>query len=109
MNKKPDKGNFIPVIENIRRGAFVEQLNAKLGEVVQAVYATDLKGSITVKLDISSNNEGQMIVAPSVKASVPVKSVGNAIFFGTVDGELRRDDPRQGALNLEDDPGGSRN
>lgn len=98
MAGKPQKGNLIETLQNIRRGAFVEQLNEKLGEVVQGVYATDLKGSITIKLDISSNQEGQMKVSPSVKASVPVKPVGDAIFFGTVDGELRRDDPRQGAL-----------
>lgn len=105
MAGKPQKGNVIETLQNIRRGAFVDQINEQIGELVQAVYATDGKGKIQITLAMSSNQEGQIKVSPEVKVTKPIKKVGDAIFFGTVDGELRRDDPRQPSMFVDDDTG----
>ncbi len=100
-----ESGDILDTLKAIDRGGFVERLNEELGKVVKGVFLTDGKGSLTIKLDLVPNGEGQVTVKPDVKAKVPIKPVRPSIFFATVDGALKRDDPRQSRMELEpDDP-----
>jgi hypothetical protein len=110
MAGRATKGDLIATMQNIRRGAFVELANEQLGELVQACFATEEGGEIQITLKVKPNSDGQVKITPICKIKKPVRGVGEAIFYATVDGSLERTDPKQS--NMFDDEsqgGGGRN
>lgn len=85
----------------IRRGAFIDHCNERLTKLLQAVAEHQADGEITITMKFRHNAEGQVVCVPKCKTKEPTKTVGDAIFYVTEDGELERTDPRQGDFEFD--------
>lgn len=104
--KLQDAGEIFDLVRGIDEGELVNRLNDELTRVVRAVYETDLKGSLTLKLDFVPDAEsGRVEIRPDVKAKVPIAPVASTTYFAHPDGRLRKEDPRQGKMDFNREPG----
>ena len=92
--------SFIATLQNIRDGALVAQLTENLQDVVEAVSEHRKVGKLVITLTIKPNGDEAVTVSPSVKATKPEASVGDAMFFVS-EGNLVRRNPRQ--MDIEDE------
>lgn len=95
------KLDFHVWLSQIRRGAFVLHCAAQLAELTKAMFEHDGDGEMQITFKFKNKGDGQVVVTPKVKIKKPTAAVGEAIFYTTVDGDLEREDPRQGALDLK--------
>lgn len=95
------KADIIRTLSNLRRGAFIQLVNEELSKLNRAMFETDGNGELQITLKFVCNGEGQVTCKPRVKAKLPIRDTGDGIFYLTVDGDLEREDPRQGALDLK--------
>ena len=100
---------IINTLGDIRRGKFLEDLDAELRALVDAIRDAGesgraARGDITVKLTLKSHADDEMAldVLDSITVKMPKRPEGRTVFFGTSDGTLTRQDPRQGDLPLRD-------
>lgn len=98
-------GDILELLQTIRRGEFLLRINEQLSELTQACFITEGDGEIEIKLAFKNNAEGQVRVVPKVKIKKPIRAVGEAIYYATVDGSLERDDPKQRNM-FDDEPTG---
>lgn len=86
----------------LERGALDAVATEKLRELVAAVMATGKKGSLTLKLELSKDNNTDTVVRVrgEVSTKIPAFDRPNSYLFGTFDGDLLRNDPEQGRLSL---------
>lgn len=93
---------FTQTLSELKEGALVSELTQKLGEVVEAVKATERKGSLVLRLDITPAKKGikgMVIVDDLVKVVLPEpERDSSTVMFATEDGSLSRRDPRQPEL-----------
>ena len=83
----------------VRRGDLIDDINAQLAEVVQAVDATGKAGALTITLKVVRKDlkSGSMIcITDKVKQKLPELPSPETMLYA--DGELFEDDPRQGKL-----------
>lgn len=92
--------SFSEVIAEYGHGRLMERLSDKLAEVVAAVGETNLKGTLTLKLNVEPSGEGAFTLSAEVTHKVPERGVGQAIFYADGEGNLSRRDPRQSELPL---------
>lgn len=90
-------------LANIRKGRFVQHVNEQLEELNRAMFAHDGDGELTLTFKFKNKGDGQVVVTPRCKVKKPTggENVGEGIFYLTVDGDLEREDPKQGALDLK--------
>jgi hypothetical protein len=94
---------FAQLVQEQGRGVLHDRLSEKLAEIVQAVVETGKKGSLTLKLDISLNKDGETLtVSDSVTAKVPDHDTKPSIFYADGNGNLSRNNPSQPELPLRD-------
>jgi len=75
-------------------GSVNRALTASLRELVAACHETQRGGSITLKIKCKS--DGKMTaIAVDLKSAKPEPALPGEIFFGTADGGLCKEDPRQ--------------
>lgn len=88
---------FTDVLRFIRKGKVVDLATAKMAELVAKVEETGQPGSLTLKLSVSTKKgaDGQIVIAPSLKVSLPDDPLSDAIFYVDADGGLTRNDPDQ--------------
>jgi hypothetical protein len=96
-----EMASFTQTIAQIRRGAFVEHVNDRMTKLLMAVAEHQADGELNVTLKFKHNAEGQVVCVPRCKTKEPTKTVGDAIFYVTEDGELERTDPRQGDFEFD--------
>lgn len=96
---------FTDILRELGAGETLDDLTARLAEVVEAVMDTRKSGAITISLTIKPNGDSGVIVAESIKSKVPEKARGDTVFFATSGGSLVRQDPRQKDLPLHSVPG----
>ena len=92
--------SFNATVQNIRDGALLSSLTEKLDKVVQAVTEHGKVGEITLKLKVKPNGEDAVTITPTVTAKAPEGTIGDALFFVS-DGGLVRRNPRQ--ADIEDE------
>jgi hypothetical protein len=82
------------------KGRSHDDLSAALRALVLAVSETGKPGRLTYTLTIrpQSNVEGAVLIADTIKTSVPEFDRPESIFFATDSGDLSRSDPRQASL-----------
>lgn len=104
-----DAADFLGTLVVLNRGKTVIDASRELQQVIDAIIATNKKGSITIKLEISPSGwkEGtgranQVDIDPDITSKVPRHDQGKSIFFVTEDNKLTRDDPEQEALFREE-------
>ena len=90
---------FIDTLREIEYGNLLEDLAEQQQKLVDAVLATQKKGSLTIKLNYVPEGDGQITInAEEPKISEPKMARGKTLFFATPERNLTRNDPRQGEL-----------
>lgn len=82
------------------RGRSHDELSAALRALVLAVAETGKPGKLTYTLTIrpQAKVEGAVLIADTIKSSLPEFDRPESIFFATASGDLTRTDPHQAAL-----------
>ena len=100
---------IINTLGDLRRGRFLEDLDAELRALVDAIRDASesgraARGEITIKLVLKSHADDEMAldVLDTIAVKMPKRPEGRSIFFATGDGGLARQDPRQNELPLRD-------
>lgn len=84
-----------------RGGKFLKACDSELREAVRLTQERGGRATLTIKLVVKSAQGNQMVVEPSVCASVPKpKTLGRVMYAGE-GGELLLDDPDQMQLDLD--------
>lgn len=95
------------ILRQIRKGVGVTEASEQAQEVIRACMATGKPGEVTIKLKFTpdkaatgrnSVSSAQFEVEMGVTSKMPKLPIPKAIFFGTVEGELLRDDPDQAPI-----------
>ena len=106
MTTRPDL--FIHTVNTLLHGSTAVELSEKLTECVEAARQTGKKATLTLTLNIKpiGRDTGQYEIRDDVKAKIPQLDKGMTLMFGTPEGNLQREDPRQKKLDLKiaDDP-----
>lgn len=97
----PDKPrDFALFLMEHARGRSHDELSHALRALVQAVTETGKPGKLTYTVTIKPQRkvEGAVLVADSIKSTLPEYDRAESIFFATDSGDLTRTDPRQTEL-----------
>lgn len=93
---------FSTWLRDYKGGAVDDQLTAAMSDVARGVQLLEKKGSVTLKLTLSEQGGG-VVVVPEVKRDVPQPATSGQFFYVADDGSLSRRDPNQPQLpNMED-------
>lgn len=107
--KEIDESNpansFLTTLAALEFGNLVPEASEKLAKLVSRVVTTGKKGKITISLEIApgKGNSGQVKIESEITIKEPKPEKGESIFFGTVQGQLLRRDPRQKELDFSGD------
>jgi len=95
---RPDLWNF--TVAQLRAGATQEELSEKLSEAVNMARETGKPAEVTLKITVKPVGDGQYELRDKVSAKLPELQRGMTLMFGTPDGNLMREDPRQKKMDL---------
>ena len=91
---------FLEFFQEFRRGLLLQESDARLSEVIEAIREHGGSGEITIKLPLKLNRAGQLECKPVVTAKKPKKEFGTGFYFISDENRLTRRDPNQ--LDIED-------
>ncbi len=97
---------FSYTINQLRHGLTQEELSEELNRCVQAAQDTGKSARLTLELTIKPTGGGQYLLTDKISTKLPTLDREATLMFGTPEGNLTRDDPRQSKLPLrqvEDD------
>lgn len=97
--------SFVQAVTRHDAGRFLEEIDAQLDEVAQAVLTAGGKGEVLIRLRISANRgksgEGSALkLTPLVTCKKPVGEHGDAFYYRAASGGLTREPPKDEADNL---------
>lgn len=95
---RPDLFNH--VIAALNYGSTLEELSERLSQCVAASRDTGKASTLNLTLKIKPHRNGQYELAEKITTKIPDPERGITLMFGTPDGNLTRDDPRQIQLDL---------
>lgn len=100
MTTRPDLFAF--TIAQIRNGAAGVEASEKLNECVSSSRDTGKVSELVIKIKIKPDgrDSDQYFIEESITNKLPKPERGKTLFFGTPDGNLTRDNPRQQSLEL---------
>jgi len=98
MKARPDLWNS--TVASLRQGITQEELSAKLAEAVCMARDTGKQAKVSLEITVKPIGDGQYELRDKVSAKIPEHQRGITLMFGTPDGNLMRDDPRQRSLEL---------
>lgn len=84
----------LDVLEKVRDGELVEDLERELGRVVAAVQETKGSGSVVVTVKVRPNGPAAVELVADVRSTVP-RAVQATTFYAVDGGGLTQRDPRQ--------------
>jgi hypothetical protein len=87
------------VLQDLRRGAVLDQASTELQALTRAVVDTGKKGRLVLTIEVGpmKGNPDALVVAATVKTTPPVES-NEAVYFADSSSNLVRDDPKQPPL-----------
>lgn len=92
---------YVATINQLRYGAAAEELSEKLAECVDRASSTGKTAELTLVIKIKPQGaSGQYFLTDEIKQKLPILPKEQSIFFGTPEGNLTREDPRQQKLPL---------
>jgi hypothetical protein len=98
---QPATRDFQDILTDLDEGRVHSHLTEHLRRVVSAVMETGKVGALTLKVNVRRENR-MAVVAAAITTKIPQPPTESTVFFTTVDGDLRREDPLQPVLkNLE--------
>lgn len=84
------------VLQRLGGGHLMEELYELLQRMAEEAVATGKAGSVTLKLTISTQSQGDpMVVIQEQLSCAPPKKDPRGAYFFAVDGGLYKEDPRQ--------------
>lgn len=97
---------FSQQIAHMAKGTLDLELTEELAELVKAIQMHGKKGSITLLLDLkpqmmSSGEVHTILINPKITTAQPQPVRMTSQMFPTGDGDLLRNDPDQGSLDLK--------
>lgn len=95
---RPDLWNY--TVSQLRHGATQEDLSEKMSEAVTMARETGKQATVTLQVIIKPIGEGQYELRDKISAKIPELNRGMTLMFGTPEGNLMRDDPRQQSMEL---------
>lgn len=100
MATRPDLFAF--TIAQIRNGAAGVEASEKLNECVNSSRETGKSSELIIKIKIKPDgrDSGQYFIEENITNKLAKPERGKTLFFGTPDGNLSRDNPRQQSLEL---------
>lgn len=102
MPLRPDL--FTYTINQLRLGDAQEDLSEALHECVETARLTGKSAHLVLKLTIKPHGHGQYELVDDVTTKLPRAERGITLMFGTPEGNLSRNDPRQPDLDLRPVP-----
>lgn len=102
--------DFIGVLAEMKNGEVLTDLNAKFNELLEAVFSTSSKGSMTIKVLVKPTRlaMGGTVVEVAAEHECIVKkpelALGASTFFVTKEGVLSRNHPGQDDMFNIDEP-----
>lgn len=94
--------NFTEYLGELESGHLFNELNEKMGDVIQGVQEHKKVGELTLKLKLKPAGHDQVEVYADVSTKVPEPPRRITIMFIDEHGALRREDPRQQKMELRD-------
>jgi len=97
---------FTHTINQLLHGHTANELSEKLSECVERARTTGKQAKLTLTLTIKpiGQDTGQYEIREVIKAQLPELDHGMTLMFGTPEGNLQREDPRQKKLDLKPVP-----
>lgn len=89
---------FPDTLRQIRYGALQDELSEGLNQLTQACTESGKVGELVLKIKLKPNLSGQVEIVDDLTVKLPKPVRGSSIFFATPEGNLQREDPRQGEL-----------
>lgn len=90
--------NLMNVIEMLSNGAVLADAEDSMSKVLEAVYATGKKGTLTIKLDVKSVGYQKVDVTPTIKADIPRPTRNAETLFVDDEMQLSTRDPNQPSI-----------
>ncbi len=96
--------SFLHLLQEIEYGACAQECSDKLFELGAAIRKIQIdrggkvSGELTLKLKLSTDNDGPCQVHFDVAVKKPKLPRSASVFWLTKKGNLQREDPRQGSL-----------
>jgi hypothetical protein len=92
------------VLGEIRGGVFANEVSAQLSELVERIQESGKKGKLQITLELIPSGSGNriMTVKPTCAVKMPPKpETDEAQVFFVQRGDLLRQDPNQGKLDID--------
>jgi hypothetical protein len=95
----------VDTLKALRYGQAEHELSEAIAEAVSAARDTGKQSVVSVKITIKpQGNSGQYFITDEISTKLPKLAKEQTIMFGTPEGNLLRDDPRQQKLPLREFP-----
>lgn len=93
---------FVFALQQLCGGRTQEELSKELNQLVLDCRSTGKAGELTLKINVrpDKGDNGQYFLKPEVKVKTPKFEVSESLFWATPEGNLQRQDPSQGELEL---------
>lgn len=91
---------FLYTVAQLRSGATQSELSEALNECVNRARETGSAATLTLTLKIDPDGDGTYRIADKFASKLPSMRRGSTIMYGTPDGNLMREDPRQAELDI---------
>jgi len=98
---------FSVFLQDLQDGRTHSELSSKMAELLDAVRSTGRAGEIVLAIKVLPATRGdvdKVIVKDDVRLKLPAHDRKQDFFWRTDDGELSRNHPRQGDLDLKEAP-----
>ena len=103
--RQPQPLQFVETLQYLDNKRLLDDLTVAMEEVAAAVRATQKKGAVTLKLSIEPRAKGSggtaVRMTPEVKMIRPEFSRVEEFFFTNEQGQVARDEFRQGLVDFE--------
>ena len=93
---------FRALFGELRYGQTEIEANEALAAAIKAAQDTGKASEIVLRIRIKPKNNGQYFIEDEVKSKLPKLPQEDIIMFGSPEGNLQRDDPRQRKLEFRD-------
>ena len=100
MSEQLSGEDLVALLAELSEGGYLEDAAAELSEVLDAVKATDKKGSLQLTISAEMFDDvgpGAMVISGAIRGCKPVADAAKVLHWEN--GQLTRHDPRQATLD----------
>lgn len=97
-----EKKDFCETLKMLEYGKLNDDLTEQFPELVKKVQEHQAKGSVTLKIEVIPEGEGQYRVVCDLAVKEPKPPRGKSLMFGTPEGNLQHSPYNQGELPVDE-------